>query len=48
MYAKFEKILCINSQVIDRKQRARTDEMNYRSKTNSQINQGWITHNLER
>ena len=48
MYAKFENILCINTQVIDRKQWARTDEMNYRSKTNSQINQGWITHNLER
>ena len=48
MYAKFEKILCINTQVIDQKQWARTDEMNYRSKTNSQINQGWITHNLER
>ena len=23
-------------------------EMNYMSKTNSQINQGWITYNLER
>ena len=47
MYAKFENILCINTQVIDPKQLARTDKMNYRSKTNSQINQGWTTHNLE-